>query len=200
VHSRALLEDRDERIDLLGELLADPDAQRALQLSWVRLGRIRASHPSARRSRLNTSRGSVSAPRDGGMANLLIYVERGIVRAVERDSGRIVWHIRLDSEEIPTVAVHRERIVVAAGGRVFCIDYSTGQGLWKKDGPWGATRGDGVSTVRPVLLVDGEQIFVTGTQSTVCYTLDGGLLWVAPLGCASPCLAVPGAAAHGDLH
>ena len=67
--------------------------------------------------------------------------------------------------------IHGGRIYIAYGATLFCVDYATGQGLWKTDIP-------NRYSARPSMLIHGARLYVNFGDVISAFGVDeGNLLW-----------------------
>lgn len=127
--------------------------------------------------------------------SLLITAFAGDLLAIDRETGEQRWICPLpEGEGAVDFTIHAGRIYAAAyPGKLFCLDYRTGRGIWQVDvfeKSWSAAW-------RPALLVVGDQIFVMDWHGAVaCFDLDGRRVWThdthRPGLLSAPALGVPG--------
>lgn len=105
---------------------------------------------------------------------LLIVAFRERVFGMDRVTGAVRWRAEVGphvNTAVVELAVDEDVVVACSPHRLTFIDYATGAIRKRIDREDRATGG------RPVMLIDGEQVFIGGPGSVACYTRLGDLLW-----------------------
>jgi outer membrane protein assembly factor BamB len=136
----------------------------------------------------------------GSLARSLVVVAAGRrVLAYRRQDGAVAWAYDFPTSDAASpytplaVEFLGERVYVARPDAVVCFEYLTGGVIGEFKLPERAAR--------PQLLIDGDDIFVSGEHTLMCFDVSGQLRWQAPHGISmngSPTLAVPGNVRAGD--
>lgn len=130
--------------------------------------------------------------------DLLITAFASQVFAVERATGLLRWHLRIeDSTFAGVIDLHIGATVVLAVNmaHLVFIEYATGKLLRK------VKQAGEYAAVRPIVLLDGEHIFVGRHGEAACYTLSGDPVWVQSFpgkGVGHMSLGFPGNVRQGD--
>jgi outer membrane protein assembly factor BamB len=104
--------------------------------------------------------------------------DRGVLTAINADTGEVVWRRRVGDQAASTPAVEGETVLATVlkrntntlGGRVVALSWSTGQLLWQRDLP--------APSESSPMVDDGEVFF--GSQDGTVYALrtqTGELIW-----------------------
>jgi outer membrane protein assembly factor BamB len=107
---------------------------------------------------------------------LLITAFHGRVFGIDRQSGEIIWKVKMgtavDMGEAVELAVDDDVVVACTRNGLAFIDYQTGtvHKLIQRDDVASGAR-------RPTMIIDGNRIFVTGFGALACYTVKGDLVW-----------------------
>jgi outer membrane protein assembly factor BamB len=114
-----------------------------------------------------------------------------VLLGLDRASGHAQWRCPLPGAEnrVVDLAIDGDLVVAACeNGRVFGIDYASGQGRWQ------ATFEPGnVGGVPPTIVIDQGQIHVGFFGRVTCFTREGKQLWVHKEHSITPCaLGFPG--------
>jgi outer membrane protein assembly factor BamB len=125
----------------------------------------------------------------------LVVVEQEMVRALDVRSGAEVWGATWEAGSgPPDMAIARGRVFLATIGKVYCLDYRTGEALWR------AECETSYSIARPTILVDRERVFVSIGRRVLCFDLRGQRLWGADGGTLlGRTMGLPGNVRHADL-
>lgn len=95
---------------------------------------------------------------------------------VEATTGAIRWEVTLSErnncDEVE-IAIADGVVIAANSTAIYFVDYRTGQ-------LYGHAPMAHEDTTRPVMLVDGELLYVTGSGAVSAYTLRGKLVWSQP--------------------
>lgn len=127
--------------------------------------------------------------------DLLITAFHGRVLALERATGHVRWEVVLAQGGHVDLHVGHTTVLTATAQNLVFLDYATG-----------AVRRvielttDSVAR-RPVVLVDGERLFVGYAGELRCYTQDGELVWTRPFtgsGFSALALGFPGNVRQAD--
>lgn len=114
---------------------------------------------------------------DGNLdRTLLVTAFRGKVFAVDRATGEQRWRYEMGfgTIELGFAILDGQTVVIAASStHLGIVRYDTGAELRLVDRDK-HERGIGS---RSVLLVDGSQLFLSGSGSVACYTLTGEFVW-----------------------
>jgi outer membrane protein assembly factor BamB len=132
--------------------------------------------------------------------SLLIVGFGSQVFALDRATGAVRWEVGIDGgDKLRTVEVLvADGVVIAANAsELVFLDYASGHVH--------ARVAIAHTQLRPVMLLDGDHLFVTGEGAVSCYTLRGHRVWTQPFdgkrswGQRAPvALAVPGHARQAD--
>lgn len=140
-----------------------------------------------------------------GERAIIVMAARGRVFGVDRRTGDVQWEVVL-SEELDNYSAKYAVELLITDDRVYaatwmssmlvCIAYPSGEELGRVGVPLG---GSG----RPMLLADGDQIFMARDGSLAAMNRDGGLEWVQrfdekKVGATPAALGVPGAVRQAD--
>lgn len=129
--------------------------------------------------------------------SLLVAAFRGKVFAVDRTTGEQRWKVELSSWSASAVelAIGGDMVLAVSVTQIAFIEYRTGKvvkNVERKE------RGIGG---RPVVVIDGGQLFVGGDGSVACYTLNGEFVWeqyFSGEGTGELALGVPGNVRQAD--
>lgn len=122
------------------------------------------------------------------------------VIAFRRTDGAVAWAYEFPPlpSGVPQIAplaidFTQDRVFVAKPDSVLCFEYLTGRLLGEVKLP--------EDTLRPQILIDGPDVFVSTPSLMMCVDLDGRLRWQVLHGATvhgSPTLALPGNIRSGD--
>ncbi len=129
--------------------------------------------------------------------SLLVTAFRGRVFALDRVTGQIRWKVEPPDFDVgPLEIVFGQGVVLAVSGRhLTFVDYASGRVLKRIDRK---ERGAGG---RPIVIVDGEQLFIGSSGSVACYSLNGDFLWEQYFtgeGFGEPAIGLPGNVRQAD--
>ena len=127
--------------------------------------------------------------------SILVSAFNGKVFGLDRATGQPRWSINLHAHggEVE-LAVQDGMVVACTPSLLTFIRYDNGQVV--KQVPL-----VGAYPRRPIMMIDGRQIFVARNGEVACYTLGGDPLWVQPfdgMGMGSVALGFPGAVRQAD--
>lgn len=126
--------------------------------------------------------------------SILVSAFSGKVFGLDRVTGQQRWSVNLQDAGEVELAV-RDGMVVACTWRVLSfIRYDNGH-LVKRVALIGE------HPRRPIMMIDGGQIFIARNGEVACYTLAGDPVWAQPftgMGVGSVSLGFPGAVRQAD--
>jgi outer membrane protein assembly factor BamB len=102
---------------------------------------------------------------------LLIVGLSGQVFGVDPATGTRVWEHEVNGKGgLVEIVVHAGRVYALATNHLHCIDYRSGRLIGKVEIP--SSPGG-----RPIMLLEGERLFVATWGELFAFSLDGRLLW-----------------------
>jgi outer membrane protein assembly factor BamB len=121
----------------------------------------------------------------------LVLACSGALVGLDRASGHPRWRCAPPGVEnrVIDLAIDGDLVVAAyENGRVFGVDYASGQGRWQATFETGSVGG-----VPPTILIDGAQAHVGCFGRVACFSREGQPLWAFKEASVTPCaLGVPG--------
>lgn len=104
---------------------------------------------------------------------LLVVAFRSMVFALDRITGELRWWVRVDTsnESIVELAIDGSTVIACSDRALAFIDYETGQVRKRVE------RKDDMKFSRPIIVIDGDQLFLANSGYAACYSLQGDLLW-----------------------
>jgi outer membrane protein assembly factor BamB len=133
---------------------------------------------------------------------LLVVAANSEVIAFRRTDGTIAWRqtfsgsfLGMQTRDMGAMelAFLGGRVYIGARDRIVCLDYTTGAVVGQVPLP-GPVR-------RPCFLLEGDHLYVVGSDRLLCFTHGGEFVWQSPHGLSlldSPAIGVPGNVRPGD--
>jgi outer membrane protein assembly factor BamB len=135
--------------------------------------------------------------------SLLLVAANDEVIAYRRTDGVVAWRQSMPTVKVfgvvasdigpLEIAIVNGRVYVGLRDRIVCLDYKSGAVIGQVPLP--------EAVRRPCFLIDGEHMYIVATETMICMSLDGRLVWQSPHGLSlmdGPALALPGNIRLGD--
>ena len=133
----------------------------------------------------------------GAQRHLFVVCEdSGSLFALDPATGEIAWKNHdVGRAHAGAIVSDGQRVIVAGGGRLVCIDAGSGATRWIAEPDLGRC---------PALIVEGDRIFVGSASRVFCFMLDGQCVWCKQLttyavGAVSMALGDRRARVHVDM-
>ncbi len=126
--------------------------------------------------------------------SVLVTAFGGKIFGIDRATGAPRWSHQLDGQGELELLVDGGMVIAVSHTRLTFLRYDNGQVV--KQVPLLGTYAS-----RPIMMVDGGQIFIARNGELACYTLAGDPVWIQPFtghGFGNMALALPGNARQAD--